>query len=141
MPIDHVSYHGQESSGPPDLNDLHRSSSVERCVNAKDFPTPERRNGHPRLLPSGQLKFTQKWPAPSSLKHLAASTSYQLGIPPVVSILERGLRSPLPRSGRWTPSKICLLLSTATVFFYGTMILLWASVTWFDGGLTLVSLC
>ena len=133
VPVDHVSYDDQEISGPPDFNDLQHSSSVARCANVEDFPTPERRNVHPRLLPSGQLKFTQKWPAPSTLKHLAVSAGYKFDGPPVISILERGLGSALPRSGRWTPSKICLLLSIATVFIYGTMLLLWASVTWFDG--------
>jgi hypothetical protein len=138
MPIEgHASHHQEESGCPPALDGLQHSPSETRSRNADGVPNSARTNyvdvGHPRLLPSGQLKLTHKWPAPSTLKHLAGSASCKSVDPVAVLILERGQGSALPHSGRWTGSKIWLLVSALSLFTYGTMLLLWTSVTWFDG--------
>ena len=124
-----MSYH--DSGCPPAFDDVKLSSSATRCKTSDDFPTSVRPDcvDYPKLLPIGQLKLTNKWPAPSTLKYLAISAYPS---PPVLS-LEHGQGSISPHSGRWSPSKIWLLVSCMTVFAYGTTFLLWASVTWFDG--------
>lgn len=137
-----VSYH-ENPDCPPAFQNLQHSSSATRYNKSDEFPTSGGANcddgGHPVLLPSGQLKFTHRWPAPSTLKYFAVSASHQSVDPSSVPILEHGRGSALPHSGRWTSAKIWMLLSSLAVFVYGTMVLLWASVTWFDGELNLIA--